>query len=728
MSSLFRITRSGRIILLAFLSLSMQLFAQRIIPPPILPPTSGGLELTSNRVNAEITNQVAHVTVRQVFINTSGRTLEGTYLFPLPDGAAVSDFTLTADGKTMSGEILSKDEARSIYEEIVRKQLDPALLEYAGYRLFKASIFPVPPGKDREITLRYTAILPRDGDLVQFSHPLGGRIAVNNHIPAARGMTVTEKKQSTSTVVTLVIDAENEIRTIYSPSHTVDIRRRGPDAATVSYEGTSDGSENSFILYYALSSKEFSISMIGHDPDTGEDGFFMMLINPRLERNSRDIISKDVVFILDKSGSMEGEKIDQAKAALSYCLKKLDDRDRFTVITFSTDVRMFRDQLVSAGGERLHALTFVGSVEAGGGTNIDAALEAGLGLRFSGDRPVTIVFLTDGLPTAGTRDAGEIIRHAADRNRSDAKIFTFGVGYDVNTFLLDKIAASSKAVSDYIEPQENIEERVSGFFSKISSPVLTDVTLDFDGIRVYDMFPRHLPDLYQGEQVTILGRYTGKGRGRVTLRGSGSGEKRRIVQDFNLGGGNDFLPHLWASRKVGYLTDEIRLNGENREMKKEIIKLSKRYGIVSIYTSYLVQEDEAPADAIIVRADRDKQAGGHSRVQFSARTGGAGKTLAAPPAVSGMQAVKSSMQTRELKEAEAVAEEAGVRRIGTRTFILKDEFWTESTWNEEKTRDITYGSEAYRNLLLSHTDLARCFALGEKVILKVGETWIKISP
>ena len=734
----------GIIILLTAGSHVQQSSAQGfIIPPPIRPPHHPLPELTEHRVEVKIIDQVARVEVHQVFYNKSNRTIEGTYYFPLPKGATVSDFKMVADGRVLSGELLEKSKARKIYEDIVRRQLDPALLEYVDHNLFSAKIFPIPPRQERKIILEYSSLLKLDGDIVQFTYPLRGQIASRGHWPqpvissdeSNRNRPDREYKGSAPIDQIVSIDLQSKIplKNIYSPSHDVEMIKTDDHHASISYEGKRKKSSDTFILYYSFSRSDFGLNLLTYRPEENENGFFMLLISPKTEFLKNEILKKDILFVLDTSGSMEGKKIGQAKEALKYCIQQLNSEDRFNLITFSTETKCFKQKLVKPSEYRKDALNYIDRIEAKGGTNINEALINALNMEVETNRPVSIVFVTDGLPTAGETDIGNIIKNVSDNNKNKVKIFTFGVGYDVNTILLDRIATSNRSVSDYIEPNENIEKKISAFYDKIRHPVLTDLLVDYGRMEVEDVYPKMLPDLFKGSQLTIFGRYKREKQVTVSLKGEIEGKKRRYQYKADFSSDNDdhdFLPHLWATRKIGYLLDEIRLHGENNELKDEIIRLSKKYGVMSPYTSYLVQEEELIVDGRRMPSPRTRPMGGINPADRAYEAAAGVKTSAMQganaPTASGVHAVKMSKRSREMKEAEALADDDYTKIIGSRTFYFKDDFWVDSEYKDEKTLTIKYASEAYMDLLLSYPKIARFLTLGEKIIFKYKGRFIKI--
>lgn len=735
---------AGLILFLSIGSRVVNISAQGFIIPRPIPPHHPPLpELTEHRVEVNIVDQVARVEVHQVFYNNSNRAIEGTYYFPLPKDASVSDFKMVADGKVLSGELLERGKARKIYEDIVRRQLDPALLEYVDHNLFSANIFPIPPHEERKIIMEYSSLLRLDGDLVQFTYPLRGEVTSERQwsrpiFPSSndrRKRHPDEERKETADIDQVIsVDLRSRIplKNIYSPSHEVDVSKLDDNRAKISYEGKRKGSSDNFVLYYSFSRSDFGLNLLTYRPEENEDGFYMLLISPKTEFSNKEIIKKDILFVLDTSGSMEGEKIEQAKEALKYCIDHLHGEDRFNLITFSTEPKMFKENLVTTSEYQDDALRYVEKIEAKGGTNINDALLHALEMDYNRNRPTSIVFITDGLPTVGEKNVGNILENVSKSNKNKVKIFTFGVGYDVNTVLLDKIAVTSRSVSDYIEPNENIEEKISAFYDKISHPVLTDLVIDYGAMEIEDVYPKKLADLFKGSQLTVFGRYTTERKVDISLEGKVKDREKKYTYraDFSSEDNtHDFLPHFWATRKIGYLMDEIRLHGENRELKDEIVRLSKKYGVMSPYTSYLVQEEEPlafrqriPSPSGIVPA-RDAVS---ADVAYEALAGVQKAEATNAPVVSGIHAVQMSKQSKKMKEAEALADDEFVRRIGPRTLYFKDGFWVDSEYDEEETVDIRYSSQAYMNLILTYPDVAKFFTLGEKVIFKYKGKFIKI--
>ncbi len=556
---------------------------ERYILPPRPVPSYAPIEVSYTKADVKIKDQFATTKVEQEFYNPNPRALEGTFLFPVPKGAHLDKFTMNIDGKPVAAELLAADKARGIYEDIVRRQRDPALLEYAGRDLFKVRIFPIEANARKKITLSYSQMLKSDAGLVNFTLPLN-----------------TEKfsaKRLRNVAVKLELESRRELKSIYSPTHKMEVKRDGSYKVTVGFEANDVKPDGDFQVFYTQDDSDIGLSLLTYKP-AGEDGYFLLLASPGFDSKNAKVIPKDVVFVLDTSGSMAGAKLEQAKKALAFCVENLNDGDRFEILRFATEVEPLFNKLSDASkNNRAQAQKYVESLRPIGGTAIDDALKKAVAMRPEGEaRPYVMVFLTDGRPTVGDIDEKHILENATKAKTGLTRIFCFGIGTDVNTHLLDKIAEQTKAFSTYVLPEEDIEVKVSSFFTKIKEPVLASPALKFpENVRVTKIYPAPLPDLFKGEQLVVAGRYSGSGDGAVQVEGNVSGDTKKFAYDVKFPGESsehDFIPRLWATRRVGYLLDEIRLHGESKELKDEVTELARNYGVVTPYTAYLIQEDE----------------------------------------------------------------------------------------------------------------------------------------
>jgi Ca-activated chloride channel family protein len=548
-----------------------------------------GVVKTRTSVSVRVTGRIARVEVEEWFLNRGGRLGEGDYLYPLPGEAVFSDFSLFQGDVELTGETMDADKARGIYEEIVRRKKDPALIELAGHGLVRARVFPINPGETRKITLRYTQVLARAGDALHLRYAAGGRHAVPATVEGRPGPRPVRERVPLQFTVT--VDSAAQFRDPFSPTHEVQVTRRN-DRLTV--RPTSDLSGD-FALFLPLARGAVGITVATHRPD-GDAGYFMLTLSPSEAREGA--AARDLTVVVDVSGSMSGQKLEQAKAALHQLLGTLAPRDRFRLIAFSSGIRSHaRTWTTATAAAVAEGRDWVDALRASGGTNIEGALTEAFRVPPAADRLPIVLFLTDGLPSVGEQNP-ERIAEQADRDRNEARVFAFGIGYDVNTYLLDRLSAAGRGSTAYVEPHEDVEEAVGGLVAKIQHPVLTDLALA-PNVRIDEVYPERLPDLFSGEELVVFGRYRDTRRSAlvaVTGRRAGRPERYTTRVAFpDHENGNDFIPKLWAARKIGVLQQAIRLNGPNAEIVEEIRATALRYGLLSEYTSYLVQEPEVVA-------------------------------------------------------------------------------------------------------------------------------------
>ncbi|MGB8648070.1 MAG: VIT domain-containing protein [Anaerolineae bacterium] len=698
-------------------------------PPQVRPPVpnpncAAYLAVKNHNVTVTIQDQVARTHVDETFVNPSDYQLEGTYIFPLPDDATINDFAMYVDGQKLEGKVLDSGQARQIYEDIVRRRRDPALLEYVGRNAFQARIFPIPPHSEKRVEISYGQVLKSENGLVRYVYPLS-----------------TEKFSTdpiASVTVNVTIQSTQALKAIYSPSHQVGISRKDDYAASVGYEAANVKPDKDFVLYYSVSSNDVGATLLSYKPDDKSDGFFLLLVTPKVKVADDQVIAKDVILVLDTSGSMDGPKIDQARKALKYVLEQLNAGDRFNIITFSTGTVPYATSLQPLSA-RADAERFVDGIYAGGSTDINRALLETLS-EVDRERPTTVIFLTDGLPTVGETNIQRIIDNVDQAARSNVRLFTFGVGDDVNTILLDTLSEKHRGASAYVRPADRIDETVSEFYRKVSTPVLSDVTVDWGGATVSDVYPYPLPDLFAGSQLVIAGRYRAGAPATITLKGDVNGQSQTYKFEdltFKSAGGDDFIAPLWATRKIGYLLAQIRLHGETPETRGEVVSLATRYGIVTPYTSFLITE---PHDSM---APQPGPGGAGSRVPLPPSGTGAGggpmamptmsaapAATSAPAASSGAGAVTQSQSNRAMQEAEQSKTNSDqVKQVGDKAFVLKNGVWTDTTFDASTTTTtkVAFGSSDYFDLLAQHPDWSAFAALGDKVIFVVNGVAYEIT-
>jgi len=673
-------------------------------PPP--GPVSK-LAIEYHHVTVRIEAQVAVTHVEQVFRNDGDETFEGSYVFPLPEGAAVSDFSLWIEGQAVQGKVLTAEEARAGYEEIVRNLRDPALLEYLERGAVQASLYPIPPGERRKIELEYTQVLPLENGLVHYRYPL------NTEKFSARPLES----------VSLVVEASSEtpVRAVYSPSHPVAVTRPDAWSFQASWEANDLTPQEDFELYYSLEEDGIGLHLLSaRDPLDDEAGYFLLLAAPPLEPTRQAPEGRDLLLVMDRSGSMAGEKTDQVQHALEKILDRLGPMDRFNLLAFNSQVESFADGPQPVA-RREAARAWLEGFTARGTTDIESALRQALD-QAQPERRTTLLFLTDGLPTDGVTETQEILQEVRQAAPENLQLFVFGVGYDVDTTLLDSLARDHHGAAQYVPPGEAIDTTVSSLYEKIASPVLLALDVDYGEAHVSDMLPEPLPDLFAGSQLVIVGRYARAGSTTLTLRGEVDGQAVALEfpeLTFREDGGPEFLPRLWATRRIGDLLVRIRLEGARDEWVDEVVRLSIRYGIVTPYTSYLVTEPDALQP--------------ESQGRILSQAAEAFRKAAAEPN-SGQAAVERAVDQAGLRIADAPAPVPEVHRqdlrlAAGRAFRLVDGVWTDTTYRADRMtlRHVVFLSEEYFRLAEGSRLLRAAFALGPQVIVVQGGRAIAVT-
>ncbi len=664
----------------------------------------------SFHVEAKVRDQVADVVVTPVFRNPNSYPVEGTYFLSIPANAQVRDFTMKIGDKTVAAELLDAAKARAIYESIVRRQRDPALLELTGTRMLKASIFPIAPGAEVQVTVTYTALLPADGRTVSLELPFSNQFGGKEPVPQVS--------------VRVSIESKDGLRTLYSPTHDVEVRRPDDRRAEVSYEARNYDVRRAFRLHWSAAGGDIGASLLAWRKGS-EDGYFAFLASPRVDFAASKIIPRDIVFVFDRSGSMAGEKIEQGREALRLGIDMLAEGDRFGIVDFASEAESFRPELAAATREnRAQAREYVTAIRAAGSTNINDALMKALDLVTPDEARLPMVFfITDGLPTVGERRFEKILENARGR-AARPRIFVFGVGADVNTEFLDRLAEEGRGARDYVAPQEKIEGKVSLLLEKLAHPVLANLSVDFGAAAARDVYPRTPPDLFKGGQLVLFGRYRGSGPAKITLTGKAGGESREFTWDVHFpaeDAKHDSVPRLWASRKVAWLVDSIRLGATapSREVIDEIVALGKRHGIVTPYTSFLITEE---GEFLAQRAGEDYR--GLKKDAADSGAAGSPSSERAQEASGGLSRGRESKSSDDLDKAEKDARlrlggrGVAMKRAADRTFYLRGDAWVDSTIEAkdlEGAIKIVFLSDEHLALAASDPDLAKCLSIGERV-------------
>ncbi len=752
--------------------------------PRAVIPCQAQIVRTRSDVRGVLTGRVVRYTVSEEFVNRGGRLGEADYLFPLPPGAAFRDLKLSINGQMVSGETMDAQHARGIYEEIVRKLRDPALVEWMGSGLLRTRIFPIQPGERKKVVVSYEAVVPREGDALRVEYQRGSQTVG----PWGRGMVGQSDSRTVGPNSELRIREPDSFELAYARSEALGAPYSPTNSIKVRDDGRmrvvrvlGDAGNVTLLLPLHLGNRA-AISVLTH-AQRGDSGFAMITVSPPETHEAPS--ARDVTFVVDVSGSMSGRKIEQARSAGMQLLSTLRPTDRFRLIDFSNDVRDFRDGFSYATPANISAARrYLAGLSAGGGTNIAAALDDALGQhqederQFDGHRRMRtgtatangernggtancedptvncvwptsgrlslVLFLTDGMPTVGVTDPNRIAE-LAENERGDARLFTFGLGADVNSALLERLAMDGRGTAQFVRPDEDVERMVGVVASRLTDPVATDLRVRVDGhdVQLRDVVPSMPMDLFGGEDLVVMARYTGHGSARVTVEGRSHGRTVRWTSNATFDDGsraNGFIPRLWAAQRIGYLSAERRRHGPNPEVDDEIRTLGERYGIPTEFTSYLVQEPQMAARA--ANAPMDARTGVRGTTQPKAldvhgvvTSGMAGGYASAPQAsfeaakmASAQRAANSTAMLDSLSAA-AGGGAGGVRVVDGHTFTLRDGRWVDGGLTDStRTVQVQAFSKSYFALLDRIPALRGMVALGPRVVMAGRAVAIEVVP
>lgn len=689
----------------------------RPLPFPRPPVVVSPIEKLRTHVTVRIEGRVAHVEVEEWFRNNGGGLGEGDYSYPLPAGAVFASYSLYQGEQELRGEMMDAAQARSIYESIVRAQRDPALIELIGKGLLRARVFPIEAGQTRRITLRYTQVLPRAGDALELQYAAGTRHG-------------RRAPDSGAVPLEFVVHVEegNAFRDAFSPTHAVTSERRG-GRLTIRPRQSLAGD---FALFLPLAERAVGVTLAAHRAP-GEDGYFMLTLSPGEVAATRE--PRDVTVVVDVSGSMSGEKMEQARRALHQLTGTLDGDDRVRLIAFSSQVRRWREDWASATRENMSAAArWIDDLRADGGTNIHDALLAAFEAESPASRLPLVVFMTDGLPTVG-ETAVDRITAMAESRRGRARVFALGVGYDVNTTLLDQLSVAARGSTQYVRPSEDVEQVVALLARRVSHPVLTDLRLRVAGVTVKDVYPRELPDLFAGEDLVVFGRYTGGGEARVEVTGRRGGRAEQFGTAFRFrtaDASHGYLGTLWASRHMGDLDRRIRsaqADGASasqvQALVDELRDTALRYGLLSEYTAYLVQEP----GVVAAGAARARPMAPSFAVTGEAAVARADEARRSREVatVADMQAAQGRTQLR----LDAVVGKAGAgstRTVGGRTFVHADGVWLDAAHGGQTVEQVEPFSPAYFALLRALPELVPVLRELDAVLVAGGSLSLRVAP
>ena len=689
--------------------------AQEAEIAPLPSPRPAEVRLEKISLEATLDGSQAACLLKYTLYNPGAAPAEVDFLAPLPEGGAVTGLNLLAGGRELPGQVLPREEAGRVYQEIVSRLRDPALLEYAGRDTFRARVFPVPARGRLTLELRLDYLTPKDEGRVEFSFPLAGPLTQGREPEREIRVTVRNSAGLTG---------------LYTPLAGAAVEKLGPGEARVTYAGGPAPVPDRFRLYYQAETASLGGLILSHKPDPDEDGFFLFLAEPAL-RPEADPLGKNVVFVLDKSGSMSGAKFRQAQEALAFILERLEDRDTFNLVDYNDRVSAWRPEPEAMTPEnRRSALDYARNLRPGGATNIEAALKTAFRQAGSAASPRYLVFLTDGQPTAGEKNELKLAEkaRAADAGGA-ARLFAFGLGFDVNARLLDRLSGQSGGLSVFVSPDEDLEVKIASFFSRLTSPALTRPRLTADR-PLNRVSPEDWPDLFSGRQTAVCGRYPRGGATVFTLTGLVGGREEKFQYPVRLADGprpdGHFIAGLWAQRRVGEIIDRIDLAGgrPNPELVAELVGLAKTYGLLTPYTSFLALEDQDITNedeqltplvaANLSQLERVVGAEANAQRDFKGRM----KTLtsAEPAPVAQGEEMKQAQRLAELDLQVTPERRSGLtppRQWGGRTFFFKNGRWQAANLTAE---DLAQAA-VVRQLSDEYFTLAAALAPEEKVWL-----------
>lgn len=573
-------------------------------------PGSGQVEVTKVAAGAVIVGQVATTTIDVFLRNPTLQRLEAELVMPVPSGATIRTFTFQGEGAEPTAELLPAGPARATYEAIVRKTRDPALLEFVGSDLIRSSVFPVEPGGTQTLRLTFEHLLVADGPRVDYV------------LPRSASVTAT-----TPWSIAVRAKAAAPIATVYSPSHAIDVHRRSDRIVSARMQASAATEPGAFRLSIltAAGASVGATSFVYPDPARG--GGWLLLLGSLPPATNEPAQPREVTLVLDRSGSMKGAKLKQARAAALQVIAGLAAGEHFNVLVYNEAVERFAARPVARTEATLaQARDWLGALEPRGGTNIhDALVEALAQPATPGALPL-VLFMTDGLPTIGQTSEGAILTAVAKGNPARRRVTTFGVGVDVNTPLLEALARDSRGSAHFVLPNEDVEGAVATVFQRLTHPRLARPRLVDAGRRLHDALPQELPDLFEGDQLVVLARYTGSAPIDIELRGDSASGPRRFsfsVEPARASTRFGFVPRLWASRRIASLVDAIRRAGADRgaprvagrppaapdirELVDEVVRLSTEFGVLTEYTAFLARTgtDLSRPDAIRAEAYRN---------------------------------------------------------------------------------------------------------------------------
>jgi Ca-activated chloride channel homolog len=552
--------------------------------------------LVHTSVKADISGPLVRVTVEQQFRNPLDRKIEALYTFPLASDAAVDEMTMLVGDRTVRGKIKPKDEARAIYQAARNAGHLAGLLDQERPNIFSQAIANIRPGESVKVVIKYVETVKYEDGVYDFSFPMvvGPRYNPRGTPNTANiNPPVTPKgtRAGHDISVEVALDAGVPVNFIRSLTHDIDVHKTGATTAKISLRNKSELPNKDFALQHDVSGAKIADAVMTHRDAKG--GFFTMILQPPAHVPVEEITPKELVFVIDTSGSMSGFPIEKAKETMKLAMDGLHPRDTFNLITFAGDTHVLFPRPVYATRENLaKAKEFLQSRRGGGGTEMMKAIRAALDPSDEQDHVRVVCFMTDGYVGNDMEIVGEVRRHP------NARVFSFGIGSSVNRFLLDQMAREGRGEVEYVGLEEDGSAAARRFYQRVNTPLLTDLTLEWNGIAVSEIYPARLPDLFSAKPVVISGRYDTPGRGILRLRGKQAG--RDFVRDVRVSlpavqPAHDVLATLWARRKVDALMASnwtgMQSGNPGPELKSAITKIGVEFGLMTQFTSFVAVEE-----------------------------------------------------------------------------------------------------------------------------------------
>ncbi|MBX7175032.1 MAG: VWA domain-containing protein [Pyrinomonadaceae bacterium] len=550
-------------------------------------------------VKAEISGFLSRVRVTQEFENKFEKPIEAVYVFPLPQDSAVDDMTMKIGSRTIRGKIMKREEARKIYETAKNAGQTASLLDQERPNIFTQAVANIMPNEKIIIEISYVETLKYEDGSYEFMFPM---VVGPRYKPASM---TAEQKQAISPPVAVDTRAGHDISLeinlnagvpiegIRSTSHEIETTNQNSNTATIKLKDSQTIPNKDFILRYDVAGKKINDAVLTHH--NGKGGYFTLILQPPDKVEIKDVSPKEIVFVLDTSGSMEGFPIEKAKESMKMALEGLYPNDTFNLITFAGDTAILFDKPVPATKANLKkAQAFLDSRQGGGGTEMMKAIKAALAPSDSQKHLRIVCFMTDGY----IGNEGEILSEI--QKHPNARVFSFGIGSSVNRFLLDKMASEGRGEVEYVSLKDDGTKAAKRFHERIRNPLLTDISIDWNGLQVADVYPKKINDLFSAKPLIIHGRYTKSGSGTIKLKGKFAGKEviREIPVNFAENqAGNDVLATLWARTRIDDLTSKdynsVAQNDKTQpEIEQTITQIGLEYRLMTQFTSFVAVEEK----------------------------------------------------------------------------------------------------------------------------------------